>query len=660
MTLLARLFEPLKIGSMTLKNRIVMTPLTTLYDFEGGPRYNEFFAERARGGAAMITINLQALYPGRTGKSGWVPDESVWEKGHITINHDLYIPRLQSFTRAVHDAGARACVQLSVYGNWARGGYGAPAEEYSPSGVRLSGEAYRPDLESLSFIKGGRVLAVEEIRMIEEQVAEAAARAVNAGFDAVQLQALGGNLLSRFLSPLTNRRDDEYGGSLENRARIVTETLRAIRRRVGDDFPLLCRINGDDLMPGGMGVSDYGQLAPLLEDAGVDALDLMPGWYETRRPVNQMCVPRGAFVYAAEGVKQAARVPVSANIRITDPLLAEQILQEGKADWIAVCSALIADPEWPRKAQEGRLEDIRLCTACCGCWSDLAGHRRPIACSVNARAGMEHEYVLRPAGKARTIWVVGGGPAGMEAARVASARGHRVTLFERRDRVGGQLIFADLPPHKGEWQHFIRYLQTQILKNGVLLKLNTKVTADGIVAGRPDDVILATGARPLVPDIPGIEGPHVCSCVDVLSGKKEVGPCVAIIGGGCIGSETAEFLHARGKQVNIIEMLPRVAADVDFWNRWVLLDRLDAAGIRIITGAQARKITADGIHIVRDGSEEFVQCDSVIYSVGARPYHPLLEELAGRFERVHCIGDCREPQRVRQAVAAGFQIGLAV
>lgn len=658
---LTKLFEPIAIGSLTLKNRIVMPPITTLYDYEGGSRYVDFFAERARGGAGMITINLQALYPGRAGRSGFVPDASVDERGALTINHDAYIPRLRRLTHAIREHGCRACVQLAVYGFWARGGYGAPAEELSPSGVLIEGPQFRPELDRLSFIKQGRPAAVEELRLIQAEVARAAVRALDAGFEVVQLQMLGGNLLSRFLSPLTNRRTDQYGGSLENRARMAIETLRAIRSAIGPEVPLLCRINGDDLMPGGMTPPDYQPLVPMLEDAGIDAIDVMPGWYETRRPVNQMCVPRGAFVYASEALRQVARVPVSANVRITDPVLAERILQEGRADMIAICTPLMADPEWPLKAQAGRIDQIRLCTGCCSCWSDLAGQRKPIGCSVNARAGMEAVYTTPPAAVPKRVVVVGGGPAGMEAARVAALRGHRVTLFERKAALGGQLVYAALPPHKEEWGTFTTYLSSQLRTLGVTVRLGVKAGADDVLAEQPDAVIVATGARPARPVIPGIDLPHVCSCVDVLTGKRPAGSRVVVVGGGCNGTETAEFLAERGRDVTVIEIRPDVALDVDFWNRWVLMDRLAAMPVRVIVGAQVDLITPDAVRVVVAGrSPECVAADSVVYAVGSQPYNALRYDLEGRVADLYVIGDCDTPQRVRQAVDAGFRAGVAI
>jgi 2,4-dienoyl-CoA reductase (NADPH2) len=660
MPALSRLFEPITIGSMTLRNRIVMPAITTLYDYEGGARFNAFFEERARGGAGMIVINLQALYPGRAGKSGWVPDESVLVRGPLAINHDLYVPRLQTLTSALRVHGCKAGVQLAVYGFWAKGGYGAPAEELSPSGVRLEGPQYRPGLEKLSFIRAGRPAEIEELQQIQRDVAASAVRALKAGFDAIQLQALGGNFISRFLSPLTNRRTDAYGGGLENRARMLLETIAAIRSAVGPGVPLSCRINGDDLLPGGMVPDDYQHLVPMLEAAGIDAIDLMPGWYETRRPVNQMCVPRGAFVYAAEALKKVARVPVSANVRITDPVLAERILADGRADFIAICTPLLADPEWPQKAREGRLDDIRMCTGCCSCWSDLAGSRRPIGCSVNARAGMETTYVVRPTSTPRHVLVIGGGPAGMEAARVAASRGHRVTLIERQTELGGQLRYAEIPPHKQEWRVLTTYLTAQLRKLGVTVRLDTSFSAEDVLAARADAVILATGARPATLVLPGAGLPHVISFLDALTGRVRTGPRVVVIGGGCNGSETAEFLHEQGRAVTLVELRPEMALDIDFWNRWVLLDRLAGAGIRMIVNARPEAITPEGVRITVDGRSEVLPADSVVYAVGSLPDNSLQLALEGCGLEVHVIGDCDQAQRVRQAIDAGFRAGMAI
>jgi 2,4-dienoyl-CoA reductase (NADPH2) len=652
---LKKLFEPIQIGSMVLPNRIIMPALTTLFDVEGGDRYGNFYAERAAGGAALLILGaLQALYPGRGGKSGWIPDESVQEKGMVKINHDLYIPRLQAWTKAIHDAGGKAAAQIATYGFWAPGGLGAPAEEVSPSGVRLEGDDYRPGLERLTVVRGGRPLKTEEIPMIVEQIGDAAVRAQKADFDAVELQALGGNLLSRFLSPATNKRTDQYGGSLENRARMLLEAVDSIKRKLGDSFPLICRINGEDFIPGGMTLDDYKQLAPMLEARGVHAINLMPGWYETRRPMNQMAVRRGEFIYVAAGIKEVVKIPVAANIRINDPMMAEQAIADGKADLIAVCGPLIADPEMPKKAREGRLEEVRFCMGCCNCWSELAGTFKPIACSVNARVGREAETVLTPAAEPKTVWIVGGGPGGMEAARVAALRQHRVTLFEKNAQLGGQLIFADLPPHKGEWQELIRYLRVQLDKLGVDVRLNHTFGPDDLKAGKPDVLIVASGAKPFLPPIPGIDSGHVMSAVEALSGRKAVGDRVVIIGGGSVGCETAELLVEKGKQVTIVEMLDEIAKDVDFWNQWVLLDRLKKLNIQMETGLKATAITEKGVETERAGQPVFFEADSVIIAVGSRADDSLFQSVKVLFPDAMKIGDCAGPRRVKQAVEEGF------
>jgi 2,4-dienoyl-CoA reductase (NADPH2) len=432
-TALNSLFQPLKIGRLTLPNRVIMPALTTFYDFEGGGnRYADFFAEQARGEYGLIILGaLQALYPGRAGQSGWIPDEGVLKAGPVKLNHDLYLPRLRNWTEGVHNAGGLCTAQVAVYGFWAKDGYGAPAEEVSPSGVVLEGEDFRPGLDKLTFIRGGRPLLTDEIPLLVKEIGQAAIRAEKAGFDAVEFQALGGNLLSRFLSPATNRRTDRYGGPLANRARFLIEAVAEIKSLLGDDFPLIVRLNGQDFIPGGMEPEDYAELAPMLEEAGVHALDLMPGWYETRKGMNQMCVPRGAFIQVAQVVKQACSIPVAANIRINDPVLADQAVANGQADLITMCSPLIADPELPAKAKEGRVDEIRTCTACCNCWSDIAQRFSPLTCSVNARDGYESTRRLEKAGQPKKVWVIGGGPGGMEAARVAAERGHEVTLWEK-------------------------------------------------------------------------------------------------------------------------------------------------------------------------------------------------------------------------------------
>jgi 2,4-dienoyl-CoA reductase (NADPH2) len=531
MTKLEKLFQPAKIGSLPIANRNIMTAVTTRYDFEESDRLSRFYAERAKGGVGLIiTGALQTIYPSR--KMG---------AGRVNLYNDSGIPKMKEWVKAIHDHGSKAAAQLATYNYWSRKGVEATAESVGPSSVVLPREGIHPNYSLAEYLPPDRELTLEEIGMIQEAVATAAFRARQAGFDAVQFQCFAGNLFHRFTNPFLNQRTDRYGGTVENRVRFMTESIALIKKKAGDDFPIICRIAGMDPIPWGQGVEYWKQIAALLEKAGVHALEIYPRWHESREPSVQMCVPRKVFVPVAEGIKKAVTIPVIANVRINDPLDAEQILASGKADFISMARPLIADPDLPNKAREGRIDDIRLCTACCRCYDDVFSDRF-MSCAVNPQAGREREYALQQAPKAKKVFVLGGGPAGMEAARVAALRGHRVTLFEAKDKLGGQLLYAAIPPHKEELKTTISYLTAQLEKLKVRVKLNTAPTAEEIAEGKPDAVIIATGAIPHIPDWEGIAGPNVVTTIDVLAERKPTGQNVVILGSGLTGCETAEFL----------------------------------------------------------------------------------------------------------------------
>ena len=573
---LEKLFQPGKIGCLEIANRMIMTSVTTRYDFEESDRLARFYAQRARGGVGLIiTGALQTIYPSR--KTG---------AGRINLYNDSGIPKLKEWVKAIHDNGSKAAAQLATYNYWSKKGMEGTAESVGPSSVILPREGLHPLYSLAEYLPPDRELTLEEIGMIQEAIGVAAARAREAGFDAVELQCFAGNLLLRFTNPFLNRRTDRYGGNVENRLRIMTESMTNIRKKGGEDLPIICRITGWDPLPWGLGLEDWRGISVLLEKAGAHALNLYPRWYESREPSAQMCLPRNVFVHVAEAIKKDVTIPVITNARINDPVDAEQILASGKADFIGMARPLIADPDLPNKAKEGRLGDIRFCTACCRCYDDIFSDRF-MSCAVNPQAGREREYTIQQAEKAKRVFIIGGGPAGMEAARVAALRGHRVTLFEARDKLGGQLLNAVVPPYKEEWNTTIRYLTTQLEKLNVQVKMNATPTAKEIEEGKPDVVIVATGAIPHIPPMPGITGPNVATAIDVLSGKKPTGQKVIIVGGGSTGCETAEFLTQKGKQVTILEMLARIGADYGPMNRFVVIDRLVAAGIRLETGRES-------------------------------------------------------------------------
>ncbi|HIJ57615.1 MAG TPA: FAD-dependent oxidoreductase [Deltaproteobacteria bacterium] len=650
MNKLEKLFLPAKIGSLDLPNRIIMVAVTTRYDFDENNRLFDFYAARAKGGVGLIiTGALQTLYPGR--KIG---------ASRINIYSDEDIPKLKKWVRAIHDNGGKAAAQLATYGYWSKKGPEGTAESVGPSSVVLPRENIHPLFSLAEYLPPERALTLEEIMMIQEAIGAAALRAQEAGFDALELQCIGGNILHRFTNPFLNRRDDSYGGSAENRLRMITESIANIRKKVGKDFPIICRIAGADPVPWGLKPEDWLEFSSLLEKAGVDALNVYPKWFESREPLPQMCVPRNPFVYLAEGIKQVVNIPVITGVRINDPLDAAQILDDGKADFIGLGRPLIADPDLPNKAKEGRLEDIRLCTACCRCYDDVAAEKF-MTCAVNAQAGREREYTVNRAETSKKVFVIGGGPAGMEAARVAALRGHQVTLFEATDKLGGQLIISNILPHKEEWNSTVQYLSTQLAKLRVEVRMNELCTAEKIEEGRPEVVIVATGSTPRIPDLPGINGNNVVTAIDVLIGRKHAGQIVVIVGGGSTGCETGEFLAQLGKQVTILEMQGRMGADYGPMNRWVVIDRLIDAGIRLECGMKVESITEKGVSGIRAGLyPEFFEADTVVLSLGMISDDVVARDMEGKVPTIFKIGDAVKPAGVGEAIESGFKIGSQI
>ncbi len=637
---LKKLFEPIKIGNFEIRNRIVMAPFGGAGGFAKDGFVNEevkaFYRERAKGGAGLIMMGLLSPI-----------EADMWGlQGSLAIHKDEFIPGLRELTAAIHAEGAKVGVQLSFYGWWAKEG---KLEEVSPSGVIFS---RRRDA------RPSRPLTLEEIEGIIQDFAEATRRARDAGFDIVEYHASTGAIIGQFLSPLTNRRTDGYGGDLEARMRFFLEIIDAGRKKVGPDYALTARVSGSDFMEGGHTLEDVKVMAPILERAGLQALDVTTGWHEAPVPFVQMEVPRGAWVYLGEAVKKVVNIPVIGGTRINDPILAEEVIAQDRLDMVYMGRPLLADPELPNKARKGLFEDIRPCIACVHCFSQPSEF--VIECSVNPRAGKELEYTAEPTKVPRRVFVIGRGPGGMEAALVASQRGHKVTLYDRGDTLGGMLLVASLPPHKDEIPYYIRYLVRQLGKSGAEVRLNTEVTAQNIVDARPDVVIVATGGVPIIPDIPGISGHNVVTAEGVLTGRKAVGDKIIMVGGGLIGCETADFLAERGKDITILEMLHRIGNDIGPANRWPVIQRLRAAQVRMETRARVVEITEKGALVRRDGATELFEGDSVVLAVGMKSEDRLAKELKGKLPELHVIGDAAEPRRIINAVREGFRIACEV
>ncbi len=640
-----RLFQPITIRSLTLENRIVLAPMHVRFELRGR-RTQAYYVERARGGAG-------ALMTGGTSPSLFASDE-VW--GHEGGARE-FIEAVPSLPRAVHDAGGKIGVQLLQSNRWPDKGPGSGEGEPVAVSARIEGD---PPTAAGLLQTGDRLreLTIEEIDTIIAHHVRAAAEVKKAGFDFVELHLTHNYLNCQFFSPFYNKRKDRYGGSLEGRMRFGLECVRGMREAVGDDFPIFCRLGIEERREGGITLQDSLVFATELAKAGVDVLDIDPAEslpYMT--PGSDS--PMGVFAHLAEMVKRRVDIPVIAVGRINTPEVAEAILQRGQADLVALGRQLIADPFWPQKVKEGREDDITPCLSCNMCIA-ATDPPSPYRCTVNPAAARENQFRITPVAVPKRVWVIGGGPGGLEAARVAGLRGHNVTLFEKAEKLGGQLNIIPTLPWKDPFEKLREYMMRQVDKAGVEVRLGEEVAVDSVAEGKPDAVILAIGSTPLVPDIPGIKGDNVVMVEDALAGVREVADRVVIVGGGMVGCETAEFLHAKGKQVTILEMLPRVGDDIEVTNRMAALTRLREAGIVMQANTKAVRITENGVEAISDGAAEFFECDTVVLAAGAKPRDELAHELEGKVTALYSVGDCVEPRLIREAIGEGARAGLEV
>ena len=642
-----KLFEPASMAGMRLKNRIIMPPMgTNMATPEGHVTepIRRYYEERAKGGVGLIIVETTCI-DAPAGKT---------TARQMAVDDDRFIPGLARLVETIHRHGAKAVLQLQ------HGGRGtlssitgiqpvAPSPVAMPYGTLVGYEGDMP-----------RELTVSELKGLVGKFARGAERAKRAGFDGVEIHGTGYYLVAPFLSSTPNIRQDEYGGTLTNRARFLVEIIQAIRDTVGKDYPLLCKLSALELGPGaGLTFDEAKEVARMAEAAGADALE-MAGmiWGIISYMPPTTAELEGALLPFVEGIKGTVKIPLIASSRIT-PEIGERALREGKADFVAMGKGLIADPYLPDKAASGRIGDIRPCIGCLRCIDNQTVKGLPIMCSVNAATGREAEFEIKPAEKTRKILVVGGGPAGTEAARVAALRGHQVTLIEKQESVGGQLLEAVVPPHKTHLPRFLDWLKTQLVDNGVELKLDTDATASSLSRIGPDAVILATGVVPAMPDIRGLDRAHVLIARDVLKGA-EVGGAIVVIGGGLVGCETAEYLASKDKKVTILEMLDEVATAMPMALRKLLEARLAERNVVIYTGVECREVTAAGVRFVtREKEEMTIKADNVIVAAGGKPDTTLHEQLKDRLTVIP-VGDCVEPRGIAEAVEEGFRAALAV
>ena len=662
------LFSPITINRLEIKNRITYPSLGLLFSYDSklNDRYYEFFRERARGGAGIVTVGPVGVDFLGAGILA------------LSIAVDGAVPDFAKVAGIIKKEGARAWIQLFHAGAYSHPFLIDNQEPIAPSAVYSRYSKTTP-----------REMTIDDIHQVQEAFAAAAGRAVEAGFDGIEIIGSAGYLVTQFLSPLTNRRNDQYGGSLENRLRFPTELIGNVRKAVGADVPVTIRMAGNDFVPGGNTDAEASQIAAAYEKAGVDAINVTGGWHESRVPQLPMELPRTAYAFLARNVKEAVGVPVMASNRIASPEDAEGLLRDGYADMVNLGRVLIADPRWPIKAFEGRAHEIRPCVACSQGCTDEVFSGRPVYCVGNPRAGFEAQRAITPAQAPKAIMVVGAGAAGLEAAVTAARRGHQVEIFEKDRDLGGQLWIAGAPPHKNELLEFIRYYRAMIDRYRIPLHLNTPVDMDLIRAKTPDHIIVAEGARALIPPISGADAPDVLNAWQVLKDNPLLGKRVAVIGGGAVGLETALFIAAKGtltpavlhflmaydamsperlkalmfagtSAVTVFEMLDKAGKDVGKSTRWILLDRLNRYKIAINTGSRVLSIAGSELTWEQGGRQQTDRFDSIVLASGSQSEQRLSTALAATDIPHTVVGDGVRPGKLNDAIHGGFLAAMKI
>jgi 2,4-dienoyl-CoA reductase (NADPH2) len=662
------LLRPLDLGFVTLPNRVMMGSMHTRLDAEpdGTRRKAAFYAARARGGVGLIVTG------------GYAPNEA----GRMEEDAEILADRSQladhrATVDAVHGEGGRICLQILHAGRYAK--VAAP----------VGASALASPINRRTI----RALTSSEVETTIDDYATCAALAREAGYDGVEIMGSEGYLISQFLAARTNDRTDEWGGSFANRLRFATEIVKRVRTKVGRDFLVLFRLSALDLVEGGLTADEVAAHARAVVDAGTDIIDTGIGWHEARVPTIAYMVPRAAWRDATARLKAAVNVPVAATNRINTPEVAEEVLASGAADLVSLARPLLADPDFVVKARAGRADEINTCIACNQACLDYIFSGRATSCLVNPRAGRETLYPTAPAAARRRVAVVGAGAAGMQAALTAAERGHDVTLFEASPRVGGQLPLAAAIPGK-EFHETLRYFTRRLERSGVTLRLDTRAKVDALAGF--DHVIVATGVRPRVPELPGIDGPNVIRYDELLAGRKIAGRRVAILGAGGIGFDCAAFLtsdpagattggfladwsvdatgatpggllppHASKPAREVVILQRRTTTPgrtLGATTGWALRAELARRGVATMVGVQYVRIAPDALHIVHDGAPKALPVDSVIVCTGQEPENALHAALVERGIPATLIGGARLAAELdaMRAIREGLEAALAL
>ncbi len=647
------LFSPIQLRNKTIKNRIASTAHVTIFAENGMPadRERRYYVEKAKGGAGMLIC---------FGSSSVHPTSPAMDWKAVEMYDDRVIPHLQRFSDAMHEHGAAVLAQITHRGR--RGHSNLSWERLlSPSHVKEPNHREVPG-----------IVRRDDIDMIVKAFGDAALRLKKGGFDGVEISAAHCHLIDQFWGPHVNFRDDEFGGDLEKRMKFGFMVIERVRETVGDDFIVGIRITGDDFVEGGLNSDLMTDIAGRLSEHGMlDYFNVIGGSGETL-PAEAACVPSmnfplACFKHLSGKIREVVKEPVIAVGRINDPVVAERLLSDGQGDIVAMTRALIADPYLPQKAREGRLDDIRQCMGYNEGCIDRQYRGIPVGCVQNAVIGYEAEWAELPkATTLKRVVVIGGGPAGLEAARVARTRGHQVVLFEKSDRLGGQLNIAKLAAKRGDYDGVARWLELQVNKLGVTIRLNTEATAEAVLAENPDTVVVATGAVPLVPPIAGLEEcEFAVSAWDVLLGKAPAGDRVLVIDdqGGQESTGAAEFLLDEGRQVEIVTPHYSVGEDLGPTNKPPVYARLYAKGAQMQATWELAGVE-DGLIRLRNmfaGNEiERDDIDVLVYSYGGRSVDELARSLEGKVKELYNIGDSFAPRSLHHAIVEAYKYARAI
>jgi mycofactocin system FadH/OYE family oxidoreductase 2 len=642
------------VGSVTLKNRIYSSGHAEAMAEHGRPteRLRRYHEAKARGGCALTIFG---------GSSSVHPSSPAAAWKQIANHDDAIIPGYRELADAVHRHGCLVFTQLTHLGRRAQSDSDTPHALLAPSQIPERVHREVP-----------HELEPDQIAMLVRAFGDAARRCREGHLDGIEISMAHNHLIDQFWSPRFNQRTDEYGGSLENRLRFAFDVLAEIRRQVGRDFVVGARISGDELTPGGLGAEDMGEIARRLAASRlVDFLSIIGGgahtYYLQAAAVPNMSFRTGVYVPLAAAIKRAApAMPILHASRIVDPIQAERLVAAGHVDVVGMTRALIADPDLPRKARDGRLDDIRACVGANEGCIDRIYQGKPVTCVQNPAAGREGELPeVRPASVAKRVLIVGGGVAGLEAARVAAQRGHRVVLFEKEGQLGGQVRLAARAPARADYAGIVRYLAVQVAKLGVEIRLGVEVTDAVVLGERPDAVVIATGSHPYVPALPGTDGKHVVTDRDVLADSATVGTNVVVVDD--VHTEqalsTAELLLDQGKRVEVLSPLFYVGQDVGITSIAPVYARLFTQGVVLTPHTELRAIEGSTVVVgnVHSGAERRIEgVDTVVLATGSRSTDALYRALKGRVAELHAVGDCVAPRGVHQAILDGTRVGRAI